>query len=68
MMFTDQLIDQMQASLQSPGRVAVRTSHLAEKIVFVDGMPGCGKTMLSPIVAALPRIELLQYAYEIEYV
>lgn len=68
MMPTDQLIDQIQESPQRTERMAIRSPHLAEKIVFVDGMPGCGKTMLSPIIAALPRVELLQYAYEIEYV
>jgi len=46
----------------------VREPHLAEKVVFVDGLTGCGKTMLSPIIAALDRVELLTYAYEIEYV
>lgn len=37
-------------------------------VVVIDGQPGCGKTMLSPIVAALDRVELLTYAYEIEYI
>lgn len=46
----------------------VREPHIAEKIVVVDGLPGCGKTMLSPIVGALPRVQLIQYPYEIEYV
>lgn len=45
----------------------VRESHLAEKVVIVDGFPGCGKTMLSPIVGALPRVEIMQYAYTLEY-
>lgn len=44
----------------------VREKHLAEKVVIVNGQPGCGKTMLSPIVAALDRVELLTYALEIE--
>lgn len=46
----------------------VRKGHLAEKIVIIDGQPGCGKTMLSPIVASLDRVELLTYAYELEYI
>ena len=46
----------------------VRQGHLAEKIVIVDGQPGCGKTMLSPIIAALDRVELLSYAFEIEFI
>jgi hypothetical protein len=45
----------------------VRQKHLAEKIVIVDGLPGCGKTLFSPIVAALDRVELLNYAFEIEF-
>ena len=46
----------------------LRGPHLAEKVVIVDGLPGCGKTMLSPIIGALPRVELMQYAYALEYV
>jgi hypothetical protein len=49
----------------------VRTSRipfLAEKIVFVDGQPGCGKTMLSALLPSFERVEILSYAYEIEYV
>ena len=45
----------------------VRPPHMAEQVVFVDGLPGCGKTMMSPIVGALARVELMQYAYPIEY-
>jgi hypothetical protein len=46
----------------------IRQGHLAEKIVIIDGQPGCGKTMLSPIVASMNRIELLNYAFEIEFI
>lgn len=46
----------------------VRKSYLAEKIVIVDGLPGCGKTMLSPIIAALDRVEKLSYSYEVELI
>ena len=45
-----------------------RSPHLPEKVVFVDGQAGCGKTMFSAIIAALERVELLTYAYEIEFV
>ena len=45
----------------------VRPPHMAEQVVFVDGLPGCGKTMMSPIVGALARVELMQYAYPLEY-
>src|SRR3989338_5038995 len=46
---------------------ASRIPFLAEKIVIVDGVPGCGKTMLSPIIGALDRVELLTYAYAMEH-
>ena len=46
----------------------VRYGHLAEKIVIVDGQPGCGKTMLSPIIAAMERVELFSFAFEIEFI
>jgi hypothetical protein len=45
-----------------------RPGHFAEQIVIVDGQPGCGKTMLSPIVGAFDRVEILTYAYEMEYI
>jgi hypothetical protein len=46
----------------------IRQGHLAEKIVIVDGQPGCGKTMLSPIISAMDRVELINYAFEIEFI
>ena len=45
----------------------IREGHLAEKIVIVDGFPGCGKTLFSPIISALERVELPTYSYEIEH-
>lgn len=44
-----------------------RKQNLAEKIVFVDGLPGCGKTLFSQIVASFDKVELLSYIYEIEH-
>ena len=46
----------------------VRQKMLCEKIVFIDGQPGCGKTMLSPIISAFDRVELLNYAFEVEFI
>ena len=45
----------------------VRPCHLAERIVVVDGMPGCGKTLLSAIVSALDRVEVEKYVPKIEH-
>ena len=47
--------------------VTSRKSHMAERVVFVDGQAGCGKSMFSRIIASLERVELLTYSYEIEY-
>ena len=44
----------------------VRPDILCKKLVMVDGLPGCGKTMLSAVISSLDRIELLKYSYEIE--
>ena len=52
--------------MENPSIRISRPEHLAPKVVFVDGIEGCGKTMLAPIVAAMDRVELLTYAYEIE--
>lgn len=46
----------------------VRKGHLAKKIVIVDGQPGCGKTVLSPIISSMDRVELLSYSFEIEFI
>ena len=47
-------------------RTIVRNKFLADNIVIVDGFPGCGKTLFGPIISALDRVEILNYAFEIE--
>ncbi len=54
--------------LSVEGIAVTRPGHFGDKVVIVDGQFGCGKTMLSPIVAALERAEILTYAYELEYI
>ena len=49
-------------------RTIVRNKHLAKNIVIIDGLPGCGKTLLGLIVSALDRVEILNYAFEIEFI
>jgi hypothetical protein len=43
-----------------------RSLSLAKKIVFIDGLEGCGKTLFSTIISSLDRVEKLTYAYELE--
>ncbi|MBT6226059.1 MAG: hypothetical protein HOI47_05305, partial [Candidatus Scalindua sp.] len=44
----------------------VRDSQLLESLVLVDGQAGCGKTLFTAIVAAMGRVELLNYSPELE--
>ena len=46
----------------------IRNSELLEKVVMIDGFPGCGKTMLSPIISSFDRVEIMQYSDTIEQV
>ncbi len=57
-------------SLRAPAETVrvIRPPHLAERVVCVDGLPGCGKTLLSAIVSALDRVEVEKYNYPLEYI
>jgi hypothetical protein len=43
-----------------------RNQQMLHKVVIINGFPGCGKTMLSPIVSAFEHVEIMQYAPVIE--
>jgi hypothetical protein len=43
-----------------------RGDHLAHKVLFVDGLPGCGKTLFSKIVSTMSHVELLSYLTDVE--
>jgi hypothetical protein len=45
---------------------AIRQKILLEELVLVDGQPGCGKTLFTAIIAAMTRVELLQYSAVLE--
>ncbi len=44
-----------------------RHSYLAEKVLFIDGLGGCGKTLFSSLISAFERAEKITYSYEIEH-
>lgn len=46
----------------------IREPHIAEKAVFVGGHPGCGKTMFTPIVGSLARVEIQKFNYVLEHI
>jgi hypothetical protein len=43
-----------------------RNNQLLNKVVMINGFPGCGKTMLSPIISSFSDVEIMQYAPVIE--
>lgn len=45
----------------------VRNNFLAKQIVFIDGLPGCGKTLFSSLLSSFERVEKITYSYEIEH-
>lgn len=46
----------------------VREPYILDKVVFVGGHPGCGKTMLTPIIGSLDRVEIMKYNYAMEHI
>ncbi|MDC0969268.1 hypothetical protein OAS37_02245 [Alphaproteobacteria bacterium] len=44
-----------------------KSSSFKNTVVFVNGFNGSGKTLLAPIVSALPKVELASFAYPIEW-
>ena len=50
----------------SPIKV-IRPFHIAENIVFLDGLTGTGKTMMAPLLTSLARVELARFDHIHEY-
>ena len=46
----------------------VRNNNFNNKILIIDGQGGCGKTLFSKICSSFKRSEILNYAFEIEFV
>ncbi len=58
----------LRQNIRSDQIKVVRSELLPEKVVIVDGQAGCGKTLFSPILSSLNRVEMLAYAFEIEFI
>ena len=43
-----------------------RQKNLLEKVLIVNGQPGCGKTLISSIVSSFDRVEIMKYSTELE--
>ncbi len=52
---------------RSPSSV-IRKPYLAERVVFVGGYAGCGKSLMTPIVGSLARVEIQKYNYTLEHI
>lgn len=46
----------------------VRDPDILPSAVFVGGHPGCGKTMLTPIISSLDRVEIMKYNFGLEHI
>lgn len=63
----EQVVQVQESTQVAPAKIS-REPYMAEKIVIVNGLAGCGKTMMVPIVGSLPRVELMRYNYHLETV
>ena len=52
---------------RAPRRI-VREPYLAERVIFVGGQPGCGKTLMMALLGTLDRVEIQLYDYPLEYI
>ena len=59
--------DEKKLDFEIKNRVIKKTDNFTNKIIFVNGFGGSGKTMLSPIISSMERVEQLIYPYEIQW-
>jgi len=38
------------------------------KVIFVGGYPGCGKSLITPIIGTFARVEMQKYNYQLEHI
>lgn len=62
------VIEPTPARTEEPTVRMIRDAHIAGLVVFVDGLPGCGKTLLTSVVGSLARVECMRYNYALEWV
>lgn len=53
--------------MKNPPLEVVRDEEIVDDIVFVGGLPGCGKSLLTAIIGSLERVEIQRYNYTIEH-
>lgn len=55
-------------TLSNNTRKIKRTATLVDRVLIVNGFPGCGKTMLSPILSSFNSVEMHKFAPYIEQI
>ena len=45
-----------------------RDGRFKNKVLFINGFPGCGKTLFSKLISKFDKVEIFQYSEEIERV
>ena len=60
------IVDAMERIGQLAPRI-VRAPDLGHRVLFIGGHPGNGKTMMTPIISSLERMEIQRYNYVLEY-
>ena len=48
-------------------RLIKKLDNFNNKVVFINGFPASGKTMLSPIISSINNVESIIFPYEIEW-
>lgn len=62
-------VDEIQKTISQAAAAPIdRPGILLPKVVFVGGQNGCGKTMLTPIIGGLDRVEMQKYNYTMEHI
>jgi hypothetical protein len=61
------IVEEAARALSERPLVMVRPVSLAERVVFVGGLPGCGKTMITPILGSFARVEIQKFNYMLEH-
>lgn len=46
----------------------VRDKSYKNKVLIIDGLGGCGKTLFSQICSSFERVEIFSFAFEIEFI
>jgi hypothetical protein len=64
----EKVLDETVAELLKESVKVRQDTYLADKVVFVNGFPGNGKTMLAPIVSNFIRVELMKFNYHLEHI